>query len=265
MEGVKKLFHEAVAKGENLEDFFENLIKETINSKADTGLQSSALHIASKKGDYRSVKYLIQKGANVNSTDGEGCSPLHFVTSVEIAKCLVDSGANVNSKSVPGFVPLNVAIFEGSIEMVKFLVENGAELELGSTGFTSLHFAANFGQLSIAKYLLESGAQIDPKTANGTTPFDLATQEGHQEIAKLLLEKKKEAMDEIPLKNINQKALCVVCFTPRNGVFVLLPCAHASLCEPCCYKLKNGKSGCPTCRTPINDYKKIFFQDPDAN
>ena len=72
-------------------------------------------------------------------------------------------------------------------------------------------------------------------------------------------------MDEYPLKKIDQKALCVMCFTPRNGVFVLLPCAHASLCELCCFKLKNENSGCPTCGSPITDYKKIIFQDPDSN
>ena len=279
MESVKKLFFEAVETGRNLEDFFENLIKEMVNSKKTEdpqGSEPSALHIASRNQDYISVKYLIKKGADVNSTDINGCSALHLVSkssknkekNIEIAKCLVENGANVNSKSKGdnGITPLHSASWWGSIEIVKLLVENGAELEENKNvyGYRPLHMAAIRGHSSVVKHLLESGAQVDPKAANGETPFDLASESGHQDIAKFLWEKKKAAVNDgkIPIKSeiTDQKpAVCILCFSPRNGVFVHLPCAHASLCESCCIQLKELRSGCcPTCRTPINDYKKMF-------
>ena len=72
--------------------------------------------------------------------------------------------------------------------------------------------------------------------------------------------------NKIPEENISNKALCIICFTPRNGIFVLSPCGHTSLCEPCCLNLKNQtEPECPSCRKPMKDYMKIFFQEADAS
>ena len=96
------------------------------------------------------------------------------------------------------------------------------------------------------------------------TPFDIANENQSFEIAKLLLEKKRDTLDKNPPNNISDKASCVVCFANRNELFALIPCGHTILCEPCCYTLKlEQNSKCPNCRKPIQDYMKIFFGEPE--
>ena len=105
------------------------------------------------------------------------------------------------------------------------------------------------------------------RTKQNKTPFDLADEKEHFEVAKYLLEKKKQLQsNNLPNEIMSAKAFCIICLTPRNGIYVLYPCGHTSLCEPCCYKLKKEKySKCPSCRKPIKDYTKIFFQEAPSS
>ena len=83
--------------------------------------------------------------------------------------------------------------------------------------------------------------------------------------AKIHKDNIKKAENEIPEETYSNKAPCIICLSPRNGLFVLMPCGHTSLCENCCIKIcyEENHSKCPSCRKPIKSYKKIFFQAPE--
>ena len=98
------------------------------------------------------------------------------------------------------------------------------------------------------------------------TSFNLANKNGHNEVAKYLLETKKEAKNQLPREVLSNKSLCIICLTPRNGLYALIPCLHVSLCEPCCFEItKQRHPKCPSCRKPIQKYKEIFFQEATGN
>ena len=152
----------------------------------------------------------------------------------------------------------------------------GAQIEAKNfLGETPLHIAAegdrqnqnNYENLGMVKCLVELGANINSRNTANETPFDIADKFGKFKTARYLLEKKNELELPNPANNVSDQAPCIICFVPRNGIFALHPCGHASLCEPCCYKLKHEEdeedSKCPSCREPIENYKKIFFQEPE--
>lgn len=161
-----------------------------------------------------------------------------------------------------------MASYNGSQNIVKFLIENGAEIDAKTTkdGITPLHLASEYGFLESVKCLIENGAKADPKNNKGETPHLLAARYDHNDVKEFLTKtKKRKAEAEVPEESFSNKAPCVICSEPRHGFFVLLPCGHTSLCEACCINLtcKDNKSGaCPTCRKPVSAYNKIFFQMP---
>ena len=92
------------------------------------------------------------------------------------AKCLIKNGANVNfilkSKS-----SLHWASYNGHIEVVKFLLEDGAKVDLpesNENNQTSLHLSSIRGHADISEYLINHGAKIDAKDSYGWTPMHFA-------------------------------------------------------------------------------------------
>ncbi|CAK9292326.1 unnamed protein product [Gordionus sp. m RMFG-2023] len=56
-------------------------------------------------------------------------------------------------------------------------------------GRQPLHYAADYGQAEIIKFLLNQGADINAKDSYGITPILAAIWEGHIPVVQLLLEK----------------------------------------------------------------------------
>ena len=73
----------------------------------------SLLHYAIYYNQIDAVKFLIEKGANVNITDAQGYTPLlfalHYINK-DIINVLVDSGANMNILNKEGYTPLSYAL-----------------------------------------------------------------------------------------------------------------------------------------------------------
>lgn len=75
------------------------------------------------------MKLLIDKGADVNSRDSDGSTPLcHAAMQGDeaIAKLLIDKEADVNSEDSAGFMPLYFAILKNHQGIVEILERAGA-------------------------------------------------------------------------------------------------------------------------------------------
>jgi ankyrin repeat protein len=117
------------------------------------------------------AKSLIQAGAQVNLTDGQGFTALHWAVmqgATESAAWLLSHRAAVNQPvlrldSEPGFVPGPRSALIGG--------------RFPTAGETPLHLAVYCGQTNLVKLLLKSGADANALDANRQTPLDLADQQ----------------------------------------------------------------------------------------
>eukprot|EP00036_Acanthoecidae_sp_10tr_P012628 CAMPEP_0206295484 /NCGR_PEP_ID=MMETSP0106_2-20121207/5189_1 /ASSEMBLY_ACC=CAM_ASM_000206 /TAXON_ID=81532 /ORGANISM="Acanthoeca-like sp., Strain 10tr" /LENGTH=2416 /DNA_ID=CAMNT_0053726137 /DNA_START=1 /DNA_END=7251 /DNA_ORIENTATION=- len=95
---------------------------------------------------------------------------------------------DVNHTDDVGQTVLNWASAFGTVEMVDYLCEQGADVNAGQRS-TSLHYAACFGRVGITKVLLRSGADATLTDEDGKTALEKAKErpeEGHREVAELL-------------------------------------------------------------------------------
>ena len=76
-------------------------------------------------------------------------------------RCLVENGADVNARRVSDLsTPLIVACYNDRIDVVSYLVENGADIHLeDNIGNTALHDAARRGHVELVGKLLALGAE----------------------------------------------------------------------------------------------------------
>ena len=138
-----------------------------------------------------------------------------------------------------------------------------------------LHTAAYLGLIDIVKCLADNGADIKIKHGgDGETPLQKAAKKGHFEIVEFLSQLKNCKKLKKKVENENSEedddddkwknSACIICENPRNGVYALIPCGDASLCESCCAKMiyQNPHPKCPTCRKRVHSYQEIFLQVP---
>ncbi len=82
-----------------------------------------------KSGDTARVVELIDRGADVNTKDNFGYTPLIQAAwrgHTDIATLLIEGGADVNAKGSDGHTPLLWATVNGHTDIIKLLRTNGA-------------------------------------------------------------------------------------------------------------------------------------------
>ena len=148
------------------------------------------LWCASAAGHIKIVKYLVSKGANVNSTTKSNSTALRaacFDGHLDIVKFLVDSGADIEIANRHGHTCLMIACYKGHWAIAKYLINKGADLNRKSVkGNTALHDCAECGSLEIMKLLLSHNAKMAPD-AYQMTPLLAAAVTGHASIVEYLL------------------------------------------------------------------------------
>lgn len=117
-----------------------------------------------------------------------------FLGAALIAFANVSFASNFNSSNVNGGIAtvyqdvsaLNVAISKGDINTVKKLVEYGADVNEKSNGMTPLMIAARYNKVEIIKFLIANGAKLKVKDDNGYTALKYAELSNANEAAQYL-------------------------------------------------------------------------------
>jgi ankyrin repeat protein len=121
---------------------------------------------AAKKGDAAAVKQLLKLDKELtNARDTDGSTPLHCASwkgHVEVVRVLLDAGADINAKSQNehyGDTPLHAASHGNQRDVVKVLIERGANLNSkNKIGRTPLGETEWHNATAAAKLLKEAGA-----------------------------------------------------------------------------------------------------------
>lgn len=100
---------------------------------------------------------------------------------------LLKEGANANAKDEGNMQPLVFAVNFGSIEIVRLLLESGADPDIKIEGATVLATAAMNGYARIAALLLEAGARVDERYGNESTPLMNAVFMNHASTVETIL------------------------------------------------------------------------------
>jgi ankyrin repeat protein len=107
--------------------------------------------------------------SNVNATSGDGDNALHCVVrwgDLAAAKTLIDAGIEVNKAGDLGYTPLHVACMKGNTEMVKLLIDRGADLFALSEGdapFTTARRGGHDNICDLLAPLMQRTQERDPK------------------------------------------------------------------------------------------------------
>jgi len=152
------------------------------------------LMIASSRGLTTEIDRLIQKGANINSYNVDGATPLIFAVSYnqpEAVKTLLKHSLRLDEFTSGWETALMIAVKNNYDAIAEILIRAGADIEFADNHGTSpLHYAALYGYLHMVDLLLYYDATIDAKSDDGFTALHAAIWAGYADIADLLIQSK---------------------------------------------------------------------------
>ena len=157
----------------------------------------SAFHIACIAGAQDAVAAMIKhhstKKSTVDLTVYDTLTPLHAAAlfdHVPVIKLLLDRGANAESVDQYGSSPLAYAILAGKFQAAKFLADKvfGLVNLCDTEGNSPLLLATYVAGRPEVTDLLNAGAKISQSNKIGLTPLWVAMQNNDEELASLLLD-----------------------------------------------------------------------------
>jgi ankyrin repeat protein len=163
-------------------------------SVATVGAQSPApVADAAQRGDKQMVSALLKKKADVNASQSDGATALHwaaYLEDAEMTATLIRAGANVKATNNYGVSPIILAATNGNAPVINQLLAAGVDPNTTvRSGETALMLAARSGKVDAVKALLIAGAAINAREAwNGQTALMWAAAEAHGPVVEALLE-----------------------------------------------------------------------------
>lgn len=162
----------------------EHVMRELIKLGADINTSSlkysSPLALSLHNGNSRIFDYLVKNGADINEdilpSKDSRMSIIHYVAQYnrpEMMSSLLSVGEDINKKTYSlnetfnEATPLMISVYYSSIDNVKYLLENGADVNYqNKEGYSAIAYAAITGQKEIFDLLVKYGAETDIRIKN---------------------------------------------------------------------------------------------------
>lgn len=182
---------------------------------------NTVVHDASASGNIAVLKYLIENHTDPFGISEDGCTLLHeacYYSRTEVVKYLVLSFPKmINVRSSNGYSSCHASALGGCVEILDFLIRNGADpLALSDDGSTILHEAAFSGKIDMVKYITANCPDmLSIENVRSYIPSHFAAQEGHLDILIHLL---SVSGSDIPKTNENQTLLHIAAYNGRLNI-----------------------------------------------
>ena len=168
------------------------------------------LMIAANKGRLEAVKYLVEKGADINTKGYEGRTALWYAVyefRMPVIKYLIDQGAHdqISDRETTLMLaykrielptgrlakkPRYIRRRQKGYQLMEYLIGRGADANARSgSGHTILHEASEKGDLDVVRLLVFNGSDVNALGYMSFTPLHEAAKGGHLQVVKFLVER----------------------------------------------------------------------------
>jgi ankyrin repeat protein len=145
-----------------------------------------------KSNNYLGIKKYLKNGGSPNETEENGesvlCFALRYRCDSEILDLLIEQGADILHCDNEGVSVFDVAVTYNNIPLIERLIHEGFDVNSSTrkSGFTPLMGAVCYGRVEVIKKLLELGADVYAQDGKGFGAIDFARKMHKKSILALL-------------------------------------------------------------------------------
>ena len=152
------------------------------------GLDAPDVEESKENTNINMINLILSNHGDINSQNIKGDTSLHILIKLEyysLAKHVIEENqVNLNIKNKQGLTPL---CYTNDFEMIKYLIEKGANVNIGSNDKSPLMNALNRDNLNVLKYLLDHGGDVNSKDGNNCSLLMIAISRRNHKIVKFLI------------------------------------------------------------------------------
>jgi hypothetical protein len=154
-------------------------LRKYLKGDLDEDQITELLRLAARHGRVEAMGVLLEAGASPTATDLRGRTPLMAAVQSrkpEAIRFLIDNGADVNARDqLQGTALVRAAGTFGNLEAVQVLLSAGAEVNVqDKNGMTPLMWAARWGDAQRIEALVKAGAEVAVRDNTGRSALDWA-------------------------------------------------------------------------------------------
>ena len=197
-------FLQAISSGKDL-DTIRSLYHDESDLTTTDVDGNTALHLATWSAKEDVLKFLLEKGADRKAVNNKKCTAFQQAITngrnLTTIKLLYNDKSDLTTKDLDGNTALHLAAWFGKEDILKFLLENGADRKaFGPRKLIPFQTAIiERRALNIAKLLFEDESDLTTRDENGNTALHLAASQGKEDVLSFLIEK---GADRKALNNI---------------------------------------------------------------
>ncbi|MHC4798404.1 MAG: ankyrin repeat domain-containing protein [Planctomycetota bacterium] len=186
-----------------------------------SSVHGSDIYQAIDSGHVELVSDIIEQNPDlINLPNSDNLTPLNLAAyrgQAEIVKILLNAGADVTIGDNENSQPIHNAAVGGHLEVVDILINHGVDINCqDDNGATALSFAVSYGRSEMVKYLLSMGVDPTIKNTYGRPPLHLAIMNRQFEIAELLVQ------SGVSVDSISSKPFAPITWAIRNGDLAMI-------------------------------------------
>jgi ankyrin repeat protein len=180
----------------------------------------TVLAAAAYNGDGETVKSFVKFPGVAIDAQHSDCTPLLIAAQegyFDIVKCLLDNGADKTKMSPKNCTALHLAALNGHIDIVELLIDQGMDLEALSIDMhTPLSMAVINNQLEMVTFLLSKGADLHFRAVGKNTLLHLAIISKLEQLSEFL------ACTDIDLEAQNDKGHTALHFAAQRDLMGII-------------------------------------------
>ena len=153
----------------------------------------TALMDASGKGHHQVVELLLSKDPDINIQNNDGWTALMYASHYghhQVVELLLSKDPDINIQNNNGWTALMFASVNGHHQVVELLLSKDPDINIQNNDrVTALMYASRYGHHQVVELLLSKDPDINIQNIDGVTALMFASVNGHHQVVELLLSK----------------------------------------------------------------------------